>query len=241
VRAPGQDTWWVLPPFFRYTRSARLRQVNAPWPFIQFSAGDMRKLYFWPLWGRKHAPPQRHFFFLWPIGSLRIVDRPDEALRRLLILPFVTYESRRTRPAGAGSREAATGPVNARRFKLWPLLSYRREGETWRLRVADLWPLKDAPGVARNYAPLWTLFRWEQHGRTREQELLWGLYRRRVEADGARRMSVFPLWQTQRGRDHRDWSLLKGLAGYRREGSKKWYRFLYCITLRREGSPPAPE
>ena len=47
-------------------------------------------------------------------------------------------------------------------------------------------------------------------------------------------MSLWPLWYWQRDdriRAEREWSVLHGLLGYRREGTQKSFRVLYLLRF----------
>jgi hypothetical protein len=223
VELPDQETWMAVPPFFRWSRAADRREVNCPWPFFQYARGPVDKLYAWPLWGRKSAPGLRSTFALWPVFSWAEIERPDERIERFMALPLVFHE--RVASSGVG--------VKSRHFKLWPLFSYHRQGDSRQFRTLALWPGKGTGSIERNYAPLWTLYSSRRVEEERESELLWGLYRHRRGPDGGR-VSVFPLFSLRRAADgaaQREWSVLLGLAGYRRRGPERTYRLLYLLRF----------
>lgn len=122
---------------------------------------------------------------------------------------------------------------SGRFFKLWPLASYQREDDAIRIRMLDLWPGKSLPAIERNYAPLWTLYSHVRMDGASEDELLWGLFRRSNDNQGGRHLSLFPLFSCGKrpADDFREWSLLMGLTGYKREGLLKTYRMLYFFTF----------
>lgn len=232
----------LLPPFFKYEwTGGNHRALNAPWPFVQYSRGEIDKLYFWPLFGRKALAHERQWFALWPLVSGQCSELPAATVRRFRALPLVFYEStyalQQAADGGTGRVEKAT--ASSRYFKLWPLLSYRREADYSQFRTLALWPLKQTPGIERNWAPLWSLYSRERAGEVRQTELLWGLYRHRQNAT-ARTLSLFPLLQTasDRPKDSRSWSLLYGLMGYKREGLHKSLQLLYFIHVGRQGGVP---
>ena len=227
----------LLPPFFKVEWAGEShRAVNAPWPFVQYSRGDTDKLYLWPLFGRKAMANERQWFALWPLVSGRRNDLPTATVRRFQALPLVFYESRHAlQPvADGGSPRPAQARAEARYFKLWPLVSYRREGDDSQLRALALWPLKQTPGIERNWAPLWSLYSRERAGDVRQTELLWGMVRHR-RSGTARTLSVFPLLQaaSDKAAASRSWSLLYGLAGYERDGLHKSFRLLYFLHVGR--------
>jgi len=221
----------LLPPFFKWERGEGGHlAVNCPWPLFQYRRGEIDRLYLWPLVGREQMENERQWFILWPFISGRRTDRREEVVRHFQAVPLVYYESKTRSGDMAG---AAAEAVSARYFKLWPLLSYRREEDVSRLRVLALWPLKHTPGIERNWAPLWSLYSRARVGEAVESELLWGMYRRRHSGEG-NRLSVFPLLQTSSedgALARRSWSLLYGLLGYQREGLHKQFRLLYFIKF----------
>ena len=234
----------LLPPLFKWERGAErggenYRALNCPWPFIQYRRGRINRTYVWPLYGRESTESERQWFALWPVVSARRTVREDHVLQRFRAVPLVYYESQ-TRPSG---EDATLSDVFSRYFKLWPLVSYRREDENSRFRMLALWPLKQTPGIERNWAPLWSLYARERVGEATESELLWGLYRHRCDADGSR-LSVFPLLQTAATKERdgdRRWSLFYGLLGYERSGTKKQFRLLYFLKFGKLPTEPADE
>lgn len=231
IKLEDQDTIMLVPPIVRFSRSERLNVVNSPWPFIQIKTGEVEQLYLWPLFGRRVTRGQRTTFALWPLIWNHRVDRGDGIMRRSTVVPFFYSEVMETRPVGP----EVDPEVTAAYRKIWPLGSYRREGDESRFRTLDLWPLKDAPVVERNFAPFWTLYSRTRFEDNVDSELLWGLYRRRVRGEESAYTSVFPLVEWKR--DERDedekyrWSLLKGLIGYEREGDDRRVRLLYLLRL----------
>lgn len=227
----------LLPPLFKVEwAGAEYRAVNAPWPFVQYSRGDIDKFYLWPLFGRKAKERERQWFALWPLVSARRSELPAATVRRFQALPLVFYESRHELlPAvGDGSERIEQDEADSRYFKLWPLMSYRREKDAVQFRALALWPLKQTPGIERNWAPLWSLFSRERAGDVCQTELLWGVTRHRRSGTTSQ-LSLFPLLQTASGKagSSRSWSLLYGLAGYERDGLHKEFRLLYFLRFGR--------
>ncbi len=236
VNVKDRHSRLLLPPLFKYEWAANgHRALNCPWPLVQYRRGDMNKLYFWPVYGHKSVDGERQWFALWPLVSGRRSDLPKQSVNRFQALPLVYYESRRHNTAGVADQdEVAPAGVFARYFKIWPVLSYRREEDHSRFRMLAFWPLKHTPAIERNWAPLWSLYTHERVGATKDTELLWGFYRHR-RTGNTRRFSVFPMVQgmSDADRDSHALSFMYGLAGYRREGLHRQFRLLYFLRFGR--------
>jgi hypothetical protein len=223
----------LFPPFIKWEWAPGHRAVNCPWPFFQYQKGDVDMLRFWPLWGQRTTDEtSRKGFALWPLYTWGNVQRGASRVLTRRLAPLVYSEKQ-----VALNQDGEPTVVQARHFKLWPLFGYRRDGDSMRFRAPELWPLRDVPAIERNMAPLWSLFlRTRQEG-VRETELLWGLVRHRVDANGSR-FSCFPFFSTARGAagNSRAWSLLGGLIGYEREGLNKCVRLLYCFRFGARGA-----
>jgi hypothetical protein len=234
IKVTGQETWMVAPPLFRWSKGKTIREVNCPWPFFQYSAGETDKLYLWPLWGEKRMKSETSWFMLLNLISGGEIDRSDYKVDRFMIFPLVFSESRTMKETASQHSAFTNDATFARYFKLWPLMSYRREGDTTRWRTLDLWPTKDMAPAERNLAPFWTIYSHTRVDDIKEDEFLWGLFRWQ-RGGGAAYVSLFPLFSTGRAEtdngDIREWSFLKGLIGYKREGLRKKYRLLYFITF----------
>ncbi|HMO05257.1 MAG TPA: hypothetical protein PKC67_12390 [Kiritimatiellia bacterium] len=229
-----ENTWWVLPPFFRYTKGQDGRVIFAPWPFYQRRVTEEVDLrYVWPLWGRKTIGDLDRTFYLWPIVWTIRDQRPDTDWRRFYLVPF--YYNTTVFAAGPAQEGVANPPVVARRNKLWPLYTYRRDGEASMLRVPDLWPFGHAASVERNWSPLWSLYTRERNGDRIDHEVLWGLYRNQRRGDEQRYVSLFPVFDYRRDasvdRPAKSWNILKGLIGYERASGRKSIRLLYLIRF----------
>lgn len=234
MKSTVAESWLFLPPFFRYSIGAQGTSGNFPWPFIQYSSANPERLYFWPLWGYNNSHNEKTSFYLWPIVRKETAVYRDGELNRLRIVPIVNYESRTEAPR-TNDLPVAEGRVSERYFQLWPLGSYRRDNDAYRFRMLDLWPLKQTPSIERNWAPLWTLYSHVRVGENSEDELLWGLYHRANEGTDARRWSIFPLfsWETATGGGgSKEWNVLMGLFGYKRDELLKTYRMLYFLKFK---------
>ena len=234
IKLTDQETWMVVPPLFRWSKGKDIQQLNCPWPFFQYSSGETDKLYFWPLWGEKNIHGEKYWFLLLTLISDWEIDRADHMVDRFMIFPLVFSESKTWKEKGRNAESSPKNATFARYFKLWPLMSYRREGDTTRWRTLDLWPTKDMANAERNLAPFWTIYSHTQVDERKEDEILWGLFRWQ-RGGGAGYVSLFPLFSTGHADtddgEVREWSFLKGLIGYKREGLRKKYRLLYFITF----------
>lgn len=227
MKLENQETWWVIPPLFRYTKGEKGTRLYAPWPFVQRETGTADKFYLWPLWGHKKVGNHERTFFLWPIVWDEATTRGAEVRATFMVIPFYIHSTR-------SEPEAAP---HARYLKLWPLFSYRRDGTESKFRTLELWPLADHGAVERNWAPLWTFYSSVRLDEAVDRELLWGLYRDQKRGAHARRWSLFPLWDWRREPDRASWSVLKGLIGRERVDSNVNWRVLFFFTFGKEAKP----
>ena len=266
VHTTRQDGWMVLPPFFRWSKSPELTQGNLPWPFIQYSRGQVDKFYLWPLMGRRTSGHTHKSFFLWPIVRHEVLKRAEGEHRRVHVLPFLYADSTRVttnrpaveRPAAERDTQLVTGDatngiawetpgtVTSRYFKLWPLVEYRREKDVTAWRALALWPVKQSGPIERDWSPLWTLYARHSTASSWDTELLWGLWRQRRGADGSTHTGLFPVITRDRAgkaAGPHGWKLFGGLVGYEREGLKKRTRLLYFLTFtsRKSDTSSSPE
>ncbi|MDA0322622.1 MAG: hypothetical protein O2923_07905 [Verrucomicrobia bacterium] len=222
VERADQSTWMVLPPFFRHSRRGDDVEALLPWPFVKIRRGAVRETTIWPLWGHKDTEGVERIFAAWPLGWHERIRRDTGSLTRTMLVPFYYYE-----------RDQSQSP-ETRYWKIWPLLSYQRSGHASRIRMLELWPLRDTPPIERNYSPLWTLLRYERLEDARETEFLWGFYRHRRDVGGHRKMSLFPFVDWERREDPSpkcSWSILKGLIGYGRTDEERMFRLLYFLRF----------
>ncbi len=223
---PNEKTWMFLPPLFRFTTADRLSKVHAPWPLVQWSRGDVDKLYLWPLWGRKSAGSVQSWFLFWPIVSGTRSARATGAMRQFKIMPFLHWRTVAGPPAANGEAQEPQEQY----CKIWPLFESRRIGQTARLRLPSLWPGKTLPQLERNWEPFWTLYSRDRHGSVKEDEALWGLFRYRRDERQTHKFSIFPLFRFTRDParpERRQWSFLMGLIGHERAERHNTLRLLF--------------
>lgn len=227
MKLENQETWWVIPPFFRYTKGEQASRLHAPWPFFQRETGPVDKRYLWPLWGHKKVGNHERTFFIWPIFWDEQTTRGEEVRDTFMVIP-IYYHSKQGIPEAA-PRE--------RFLKLWPIFSYRRSGQESKFRTLEFWPLADNGAVERNWAPFWTLYSRVRYEDNVDRELLWGLHRDQKRGDRARRWSLFPLWDWHREPNQRSWTVLKGLLGRERTDSNTTWRVLFFFTFDDQTEP----
>jgi len=223
ARMEQEKTVWVIPPFFRFTKGEKQDKLYCPWPFVQKLESESRsKFYIWPLWGRdeRTAGPSRRTFLLWPLlWSTQTQDAHSVKTSRKA-LPFF-YQEFRVQKSEVGGQESVTdsssGPQAkvSNYWKIWPLMSWQREGGESRFRMLELWPLKNTAPLERNWTPLWTLYkRTDREGVVRKDVLWFGWHS-----------------ESEPAVDRKEWSLLKGLLSYKREADAQSVRILYFIHL----------
>jgi len=204
-----ESTWWVIPPFFRFTDVVREDRLLCPWPFVQKTKSEtLDKFYLWPLWGRKQAAGGRldRSFALWPFLWSEEIRQKDGTVSRKKALPFFFYEEQHLREPDLPGEEAFV----SKGWTIWPLMSWKQAGEMSRFRMLELWPLNTAP-IERNWAPLWTLFKRTHVDGVTRKDLLWFTWHSEKEPAANRA----------------EWSLLKGLLAYKNEGGAKTIRVLW--------------
>ena len=209
-----ESTWWVIPPFFRFTDGEKQSRLFCPWPFIQkITSEPHSKFYIWPLWGKDRyaAGPTHRTFLFWPL--LWSEKRGDTNLVKTsrMALPFFYQDYTVRREDGASPEKTKVSNY----WKIWPLMSWQREGATSRFRMLELWPLKNSAPVERNWAPLWTLYKRTNTDGVVRKDILWFAWHSEVSPAA----------------DHKEWSLLKGLLAYKRDGEKQNLRVLYFMRF----------
>lgn len=228
-----EQTWNILPPFFRFTRGEQRDLTYAPWPIYQRVVGDdIDKLYLWPLWGRRATASQTTSFLLWPIGWRHTLQGQDFQRVRTMAIPFY-YHSRTDLLQDKQVREAS--PVE-RYLKIWPLFSYHRSGDRTDFNSLALWPGRDLDPIERNWAPIWRIYTRSSKDDHSQTELLWGLYRHERKGEHATSTTLFPLFSRQRDGQKRGWSILNGLAGSKKNGKSRTWRLLYIFEFGNVGA-----
>ncbi len=206
VKTERADNYWVVAPFFRYMSSEEQWIVHAPWPFVQLADGEMKKRIFWPFYGKKSLGTLTRQYWLWPILWNNKTEYAVHEQRRRFVVPFFAHQTDViTKP----TKNHEPGDVISKYWKIWPLMSWERNFEKSRFRTLEFWPLRNTPGVERNWAPWWTLYQRLDANDEIGHHVLWGLYRQTKSPDAF------------------EWSLLKGFAGYKKTETSRRYRVLF--------------
>jgi len=139
------------------------------------------------------------------------------------VLPFLFHESHYAKTSQqAGSRY----------FKVWPLLSYERKLDESRVRIPSLWPLKNIRGIEQNWAPLWTIYEHISTTNEVDENILWGIWKRRSSPEESR-FVLFPLFDIQKTADKTTkWSILKGIIGWENTREIKKLRIFYLFSIK---------
>ncbi|MEX2607155.1 MAG: hypothetical protein WD708_07385 [Kiritimatiellia bacterium] len=226
LKLTDQESWWFLPPIFRYAIGEEQNRLYGPWPIIQKEEGEVDKFYIFPLYGRKqHAGVDRQFL-LWPVGHYEKSVQGTGIKTKWFVVPFVQRFKETPSEALGGKAQSSSY------IKIWPLFSHlsKEDGDVRRTSFLDLNPLRGGP-VERNYAPFWQIYVRSQVRDRVDTEVLWGLYRSAARGDDYRYRSLFPLFSWSRGEDEGHFSLLKGLLSRHREGEKRVWQVLYLFKF----------
>ncbi len=206
----NEKTLWVIPPFFRFTKGTEQNRTYCPWPFIQKIESEWHdKFYIWPLWGRDQYAGglSRRTFLFWPFLWSERFEEDQLTKTRKMALPFLFLEREVLREEGI-PKEAQVEVSKG--WKIWPLMSWKREGNASRFRMLELWPIASGP-IERNWAPLWTLYKRTNENGLICKDVLWFSWHSAREPSANRS----------------EWSLLKGLLSYKREGEARRFRVFW--------------
>lgn len=208
-----ESTWWVIPPFFRFTDGVKQDKLYCPWPFIQRKKSEQQYMFYvWPLWGEKQFKEglKHRTFLLWPIFWSEKSTESDLINVRRMAVPFFFSDYAYEQDAPADERTNVSTY-----WKLWPLMSWQRDGETSRFRVLEFWPIKNTAPIERNWAPLWTLYKRMSNEGVVRKDVLWFAWHSEKESS----------------EDRKEWSLLKGLLAYKQQADKRSVRVLYVLRF----------
>lgn len=225
LKLTDQETWWLIPPIFRYSIGEDQNRIYGPWPFFQKEEGEVEKFYLFPLYGRKKHAGYHKQFFLWPLGQYEWTRKDTGYKKKFHFVPFVQYFYEKPTEVMAAESDG-----EASYLKIWPLFSRssKHGGEVTRFSFLDLNPMRGGP-IERNYAPYWHLYVYSTAYDQADLEILWGLYRSAKRGEDYRYRSLFPLFNYTRDEEIRHFQLFKGLIGRKKFGDNKRWQILYLF------------
>ncbi|WFB37646.1 hypothetical protein P3T73_07720 [Kiritimatiellota bacterium B12222] len=227
MKLSDQETWWFIPPLFRYSVGEEQNRIYGPWPLFQKESGVVDKFYLFPLYGRKESAGYKQQFFLWPLGHYESAERDTGTRKKFYFFPFVQYYY-----ANPSEWVSPTPDGETTYLKIWPLFSNatKHSGDSHRFAFFDFNPMKGGP-IERNYAAFWQVYVYARVDDRVDKEVLWGFYRSAKRGDDYQYRSLFPFFNYKRDRneDEKHFQLFKGLIGRQRVGEKKRWQFLYLF------------
>jgi hypothetical protein len=188
-RSPARDSTSVLWPFFNWIddREKKYREKEMPWPFVVIAHGEGKTaLRIFPFFQNAHNATFKDNFYLWPVYKYNSIYSPPLDRRRTRVLMFLFQDT--------VEKNTETGK-DEQRLDLWPFFTYNRdlEGNT-RLQILALLEtfVPASPGIARNWSPLWSVWRYEKNPTTdaNSESFLWNFYRRDA-SPGVKKISFF--------------------------------------------------
>jgi len=209
-------------PFYSQTRSRARDETSYGFP-IGFNAIDDREQgyvehdFFWPLFVQAHGSKTVSRYF--PFYSRASHNGMESIFYGFLLYKFNRLQAypldrRRTRILYFLYSDTVERNTQSHEFKrrvdFWPFYTYDREldGNRRTQVLAVLEPLfPNNRTIAREYSPLWALWRAEMNGRTgaTSQSLLWNLYRREKAGPSKKTSLLFGLIQYQCTADGSGW------------------------------------
>ncbi len=192
-RSPLRDHTAVLWPIISWTddRDGQYRQWNAPWPVVGFAKGEGKTLNrVLPFFSVGHTKTLSAETYMWPLYRRRhlrteLVERD----RKQFAIFLYSNQWDRNLETGKGSR----------RMELWPFFHWTRdpEGKERLQALTVIEPFGRGTGMARNWAPIWSIWRRESDPATgaSSQSLLWNTFRRESTPDATKGSLLFGLVQ----------------------------------------------
>jgi hypothetical protein len=221
----------VLWPFFSFYTVPEFDyfQVDFPWPFVQYSSGQgVSSFKLWPLVTYRREDDRVRRALLWPLFYQDYEEDDYKIESRVLVCLLTKIHEKYYKKEDRWERVS----------RIWPLFRLADDG---RGRVHFFFPAlmpADWDGLERNYGMLFRIIDYYRNGQGLEvTKFLWGLYYRQKEKTKDR-IEVAFLFDWQETPERTEFNILKGLFGYRREGHRKTYKFLYLPWTREEH--PAP-
>jgi hypothetical protein len=200
---PVGNSWTILWPFFNGDslddpRGGTLHRISCPAPFFSRisdtrQASSREKFRIWPIWGSDISRETSAHFVLWPfyMDDQTTVGTATHSGRRILIF----WKDRSRRDAGA--------TVTERSGQLWPLISWKNhpanQTREFSLLSLSLGGSRPSAVLERNWSPIWTLYRQASAPGEFHQDLLWGLWERRITPSRQRIAAPFFRYETMTG------------------------------------------
>ncbi|MDY6842842.1 MAG: hypothetical protein SVW57_01945 [Thermodesulfobacteriota bacterium] len=213
-----RERYYLFPLFHTYHNKAlEYEQIDYPWPFLQWAEGKeyVSRKYF-PVYTYKKKKNKYDSSVLWPL-----YEYEKEWDKRLVITKY------RSLIINKWETKIFSDKSTKEIARLWPLFYYekgRQEDELFFL--LELFPIKDE-GFERNYGPLVKFFEHRKgiEGNT-STTFLWGTFS--AEKMHERKIIEIPLiFSYETCPDYKNFSLIKGLFEYRRDGSERALRLFY--------------
>lgn len=205
--SPNVTQRTYLGPLFSHLvdRKRGIERWDTPWPLINFTRGKREEDRVFPFYKNEMNGDDKEGFILWPLYRYYTLTLADYRRKRDTVL-FFLYSDIRDEPIVNGGK-------SGRRIDVWPLFTYKRDGEGNRSlhSLSILEPfLPGNDGIEKNYSPFWRLYEWKK------------------DKDG-RVVSSF-LWNTfkvEARKDSKKVYFLGGLFGYRSDSHKKTIKLFY--------------
>jgi hypothetical protein len=225
-------------PFFCGLGTADGYRLHMPWPFFKMAKNmdgpDTGWLFVWPLYGHKKRPLWEEWWYLWPVVWRFEDQRPGGIMAKRFYIAPIYWQNLQD--------DAAGNRVETYR-RVYPLASYTdRPGDGYRqIRILDLWTMRRAYPVERNWAPIWTLYTYTHTPELTRHDLLWGFYQHRSRHGQVEKHALFPLFSYKRGTEgeSRRLDFLTGLIGSQTDADGSRHLRLLWGLNRRLASPRA--
>jgi hypothetical protein len=193
-RSPNRDSTSVMFLFGHVTdREKKYTEWDLPWPFVVFARGEGKTANrVWPFFSHAHTATLQRDFYLWPVYHHSHFHSAPLDRDRARVLLFLYSD--------INEKNMDTGATR-RRLDLWPLFVHHREfNGNSRLQVLALLEsfVPASHKIARDYSPVWSVWRSERNGRTgaSSESLFWNLYRHESTPESKRTSFFFGLYQS---------------------------------------------
>lgn len=174
VNTNNETTVGVLPPFFRYSTTTNgIFNLRCPWPlFERYRDNNESTWKSWRFWGMTTRGTRSAWWWMYPIFRHTDQETESQTVSHTQFWPFYTNDKVYT--YDNNGQETLTSSY----FRIWPFYSSKyHEDEGLRRRALELFPVRDAPVLERNWTPFWTFYQATHKPGDTEilHELFWGL------------------------------------------------------------------